>query len=133
MAIGWLTVLKMVPWTDVISNAPVIADGAKKLWKAAAKKTPPIAPATQEGPATLLPESSATAVLQAQLASVEATVATLHQQMLASSELITALADQNAQLIKRIEVMRVRLWCLVGAMAALCVLVVINLDLLPVG
>ncbi|OGB32758.1 MAG: hypothetical protein A3F78_08140 [Burkholderiales bacterium RIFCSPLOWO2_12_FULL_61_40] len=133
MAIGWLTVLKMVPWTDVISNAPVIADGAKKLWKAAAKKTPSPAPATQEGAAILLPESGATAVLQAQLASVEATVATLHQQMLASSELITALADQNAQLIKRMEVMRIRLWCLVGATAALCVLVVVNLNLLPVG
>ena len=29
MAIGWLTILKTVPWTEVISNAPKVADGAK--------------------------------------------------------------------------------------------------------
>jgi hypothetical protein len=32
MAIGWLAVLQLVPWSDVISNAPKIAEGAKKLW-----------------------------------------------------------------------------------------------------
>ena len=31
MAIAWLTVLKMVPWGEVINNAPKVADGAKKL------------------------------------------------------------------------------------------------------
>ena len=42
---------------------------------------------------------------------LEAAVADLHSQMLASSELIRELADQNAQLIQRIEINRVRvLW-----------------------
>lgn len=32
MAIPWMTVLKLVPWNDVIRNAPQIADAARKLW-----------------------------------------------------------------------------------------------------
>lgn len=38
MAAGWLTVLKMVPWGDVIENAPKVAQGAKKLWSSVGKK-----------------------------------------------------------------------------------------------
>lgn len=30
MAIGWLAVLQMVPWSDVINNAPKVAEGAEK-------------------------------------------------------------------------------------------------------
>ena len=33
MAISWLSVLQAVPWSDVISNAPKVAEGARKLWK----------------------------------------------------------------------------------------------------
>ena len=110
MAIGWLTVLKMVPWSDVISNAPVVADGAKKLWKAVGKK--PVTPAPSASPvAQMMPESKALALLQAQIVALEATTADLHSQMLASSELINALAEQNTQLVKRVEANRTRvLW-----------------------
>ena len=41
MAIGWLAVLKMVPWSDVIENAPKVASGAKKLWNSVGKKSAP--------------------------------------------------------------------------------------------
>jgi hypothetical protein len=59
---------------------------------------------------------------------LEAAVSDLQSQMLESSELIKALADQNAQLIQRIEANRVRtLWLsaatAVVAMAALLGLV----------
>ena len=36
MAVGWLMVLQSVPWSDVIKNAPKLAEGAKKLWDAVA-------------------------------------------------------------------------------------------------
>jgi len=39
MAIGWLTVLSHVPWTEVINNAPKVAEGAKKLWKSVSGKS----------------------------------------------------------------------------------------------
>lgn len=126
MAIGWMTVLKMVPWGDVISNAPVVADGAKKLWKAVARKSPAPAPSGKSGQSALPAGSDAIATLQAQLAAVEATVLDLHNQMLASSELIKALADQNAQLIKRVEVNRIRLLWLAAAMAVLGIVLIVN-------
>jgi uncharacterized membrane protein len=43
--------------------------------------------------------------------SLEATTADLHNQMLASSALINALAEQNTQMVKRVEANRIRvLW-----------------------
>ncbi|MDO8251299.1 MAG: hypothetical protein Q7T78_16480 [Rhodoferax sp.] len=100
MAIGWLTALKLIPWSDVISNAPMVVEGAKKLWSAVAKK-----PVTPE----LSPASSQSAVLAGRVTTLEATVSDLHTQMVASSELIKALAEQNSQLIVRVETQRVRI------------------------
>jgi len=108
MAIGWLTVLKAVPWAEVVSNAPRIAEGAKSLWTAIGRKRGgPAAGARGVQPvATGAPASLAT--LQAQLAATEATVAELHNQMRESAELIKALAEQNTQLVQRIEANRKR-------------------------
>jgi hypothetical protein len=109
MAIGWLAVLKMVPWRDVISNAPAVADGAKKLWKSVAKKSSsPVAGSASSAP-RVVSESQAVMLLQARVDTLEALTTDLQGQMLASSELINALAEQNAQLVKRIELNRVRL------------------------
>jgi hypothetical protein len=123
MAIGWLTVLKMVPWTDVISNAPAVAEGAKKLWKGVAKKAPATAADAGFAPGSAsdsLDPPSLTS-LQMQLTATEAAVADLRQQMLASSELIKELAEQNAQLIKRVETNRARLVWLALFTAALAI------------
>jgi hypothetical protein len=126
MAIGWLTVLKMVPWGDVIENAPKVATGAKKLWDTVGKKRTPQAPTVSTTAVALMPPSVAS--LQAQITELQAALADLHQQMLQSSELIESLAEQNTQLIGRIELNRKRLlwltllalglavWLLVGAM-----------------
>ena len=108
MAIGWMTVLKLVPWGDVIENAPKVANGAKKLWQSVGKKPVPAAPVPPV-PDTLGSAPPAVAALQAQLSELQVAVADLHQQMLASSELIQSLANQNTQLIKRVEANRVRL------------------------
>ena len=111
MAVGWMSVLKMVPWSDVISNAPMVADGAKKLWSTVAKKTGaateaevPVTPAAAHD----LPAAELLALLQAQLARQDARIGELHQQMLSSSELIQSLAEQNTQLVQRVEANRVR-------------------------
>jgi hypothetical protein len=136
VAVSWLTVLKLVPWTDVIKNAPAVADGAKKLWKSVGKNT---APATDEVPPppasalSTLPESQAIALLEHQLGALEVTVAELHQQMLESSELIKALADQNTQLIKRVEVNRRRIWGLAGLILMLGLILVMKMVLPQIG
>ncbi|SFC36963.1 hypothetical protein SAMN05216344_11564 [Polaromonas sp. OV174] len=113
MAIAWLTVLQSVPWAEVVSNAPKVAAGAKKLWNAVAKKTPPVlADSAPQAQAALSPEAQAIAALEARILALEAASADLQNQMVASSELIQALAEQNTQLIIRVEVMRRRLWWL---------------------
>ena len=116
MAIGLLTVLKLVPWSDVIQNAPLVADGAKKLWGAVGKKTP-VPAAAASADSVLTPELQTGAALQARLAAMEEATNELQQQMLASSELIKALAEQNTQLIQRAEVNRLRLLALAGVTA----------------
>lgn len=110
MALNWLTVLKIIPWTEVISNAPKVADGAKKLWKAAARKPPAKHLPADENP----PQA-----LDARVAALEAATNDLNSQMLASSELIKSLAEQNEQLIARLERQRRSLrWLLVAVLAA---------------
>ena len=109
MAIGWLTVLKMVPWTDVISNAPKVADGAKKLWGSVGKKQPVASVPPFDAGADLPPETPSVIKMAARLAVLEAASRELHSQMLASSELIATLAEQNTQLIQRVERNRVQL------------------------
>lgn len=106
MAIGWISLLKTVPWAQVIATAPVVAEGARKLWNGVAKKhasPPPAQHAPMRGGA----ENGDP--LQAQVDALEAVVADLHEQMLSSSELIKALAEQNTELIKRVESNRIRL------------------------
>lgn len=125
MAIPWLAVLQSVPWTDVISNAPKLADGARKLWSTvggnAAPQEAPVPPAQPVSS----PEAQAIATLEARALALESAVKDLHGQMLSSSELITALAEQNAQLVSRLEIMRGRMLWLgaVGGVLALAALV----------
>ena len=107
MAMGWLTVLKSVPWGEVISNAPRVAEGAKKLWQTVSRKPSP--PATRSS-------------TENELAQLRAAVDDLHKQMLASSELIKALAEQNTELVRRIELNRVRLIWLGGAAGVIAVI-----------
>lgn len=111
MALGWLALLKTVPWTDVISAAPQVAGGARSLWDAVAKKSPAkISPvADVEG---------GSARIASRVDQNEAAIAALHAQMLSASEIITTLADQNSIMVARIEVLRIRFLWLTGIAAA---------------
>lgn len=130
MAIGWLAVLRSVPWSEVIRNAPKVAEGAKKLWKAVAKKpSPPPAAASANSPAAAAPAAQSLAALETRVSALEATVADLHGQMLASSELIKALAEQNALLVQRVEANRLRLLRLSMATAIIAAAALLGLVL----
>lgn len=109
MPIPWVTVLQAVPWSEVIRNAPKVAEGAKKLWNTVGKKpSSPEVVETSTQP-TVSPESQTIADLEARAEALEATVSDLHEQMFAASELIKALAEQNTQLVQRIEANRVHM------------------------
>ena len=122
MAAGWMSVLKMVPWSDVISSAPKVADGAKKLWSTVAKKAGVAGESAPEEPTAEpqdLPAAELLALLQGQLARQEAGLADLRQQLLSSTALVQTLAEQNAQLVQRVEANRVRVRWLTLAVALL--------------
>ena len=70
----------------------------------AGESAPAEAPATPQD----LPAAELLALLQEQLARQEEALSALNQQMLNSSELIQSLAEQNAQLVQRVEANRVR-------------------------
>lgn len=127
MSISIFSVLKMVPWGEVISKAPEIADGARKLWKAVAKKPAASETATETPASEPSAETLSLASLQTQLAAAEARITDLHTQMLETSELIEALADQNAQLVKRLEVNRIRTMWLTGSVVVLVVVTLTTL------
>ncbi|MES2546913.1 MAG: hypothetical protein V4575_04345 [Pseudomonadota bacterium] len=124
MAIGWLALLKAVPWAEVVRKAPEIAESAKKLWGTVARKSP-----HQESEVRTVFTSKDQELnwLKDRLDSVETANSELHNQMLTTSELIKALADQNAQLIKSVELNRIRIIRLsiitsvIGVIALYCV------------
>jgi hypothetical protein len=116
MALGWYSLLKTVPWSDVIATAPVVADGAKKLWKSMAKK-PTVAPGPV--PTAVAGEPSSQAQLQARIAALELGAEEMRAQLRISSELIQSLAEQNKELVQRVEAHRVRLMWTSAAVVAL--------------
>ncbi len=96
MAAGWLTALKLVPWSDVITLAPKVLDGAKSLRDAVARRGTAV-PVSTEAPA-----ASPEAVAEC-LQALSAATATLQTQMAETTELLRSVAEQNAQLVAQLE------------------------------
>jgi len=109
MAIGWLTLLKAVPWVEVAKKAPEVAESAKKLWNTIAKNSSKPEVEVQTETTIFTSEDQEIKWIKARLTANEAAYSDLHNQMLASAELIKALAEQNAQLINAVELNRKRI------------------------
>jgi len=95
MAVGWMTALKLVPWGDVIEATPQILQAARRLLGQ-----------TQKGPATTaapLPNGT-----EDGLAALRQRVQALEAEHQASAVLIGSLAEQNAQLVRAVDALRVR-------------------------
>ena len=146
MPIPWLTILKNVPWSTVIDTAPTVADGAKKLWKTVstraqshedggdvATESPAAAQQARSADEDVAPRTADGAALRAvealdtKLAALQGDVAELEHQLLASTELINTLADQNALLIQRVEANRIRTVWLTRASIALAIAAALGL------
>jgi len=117
MAVGWLSLLKTVPWSDVVSNAPMVASGARKLWAAVARRSSGSLPHAAVAPT----EHDTLSALESRVALLETSAAELHGQMVTSSEVIKALAHQNAQLVTRLETMRIGIRWVSGVLAVLAI------------
>lgn len=110
MAAGTIiTVLSNIPWGQVVENAPKVADGALKLWGAVTGRKKQDSNQNERSAVATDATLSEADLQKARLLRLEKDVQSLHDQMQASSELIKALAEQNTQLVQRIELTRVRL------------------------
>jgi hypothetical protein len=133
----WMTVLKLVPWGEVVKNAPQVAEGAKKLWDTVGRgggaQNAASPPATADTASEVVAGASADEVLTARLAAAELSVAQLHEQMQAASKLINALAEQNTELVARVEAHRARTLWLAGSVALTGVMALVALVAVSVG
>jgi len=117
MAAGTIiTVLSNIPWGQVVENAPKVAEGAARLWKAVTRKKPDQSP-DANAKAVVDAAQSDTEVMKRRFVAMEEHILHLEEQMGASVDLIKALAEQNTQLVRKIELNSVRLLRLATATA----------------
>ncbi|WP_138517127.1 SlyX family protein [Limnobacter alexandrii] len=103
MPAGWVTVLQMVPWGEVIKNAPKVADGAVKLWSSVSKKKVYDETGSEISDVILASDPEAVEKLEYRLQAAEQTITDLQAQVVQSAEVIKELASQNTQLVAQIE------------------------------
>ena len=114
MAVGWVAALKLVPWGDVLEATPQILQAAKKLLGSTRQGTADAAAGTLAGAG-----DAATPPVALQLQQLRERVARLEQEQQESAVLIQSLAEQNAQVVQAVEVLRLRNQRLTGASALL--------------
>ena len=114
MAVGWVAALKLVPWGDVLEATPQILQAAKKLLGSTRQGTADAAVGTLAGAG-----DAATPPVALQLQQLRERVARLEQEQQESAVLIQSLAEQNAQVVQAVEVLRLRNQRLTAAIALL--------------
>jgi len=127
MGIG--VVLSAIPWTEVINAAPTVIENAKKLWSAVAKKPVQAEPPAEAGSQTGV---QAIALLEERIAELETRTGNVSTQMRESTAIIKTLAEQNSQLIARIEANRKQIFLAVVASTVTAVVAVASLVLVLV-
>ena len=95
---GWIAVFRGIPWMQLIVAAPAIARGARRLWTEIRQPS----------------ETGATGGRADRLESLEAQVAELKRELLASTQVIQAMAEQNERLLEAVGILRMRVLMLAG-------------------
>ncbi len=124
MAIGWLAALKLVPWSTVLEAAPHIVKGARSLI-AKTKETPSAATTTPPPPEEPLSDSDKLTNLNRRFHEMQANIVELNNEQKSSAELIQLLAEQNAQIVKAIDIFRTRTKLLIVICGILSVVTVL--------
>ena len=119
MAAGWVAALKLVPWGDVIEATPQILQAARKLLGTTQKGNADAAAGALEGGTVGEPAMP----VALQLQHLRDRVAQLEHEQQESAVLIQSLAEQNAQVVRAVEVLRQRqqrLTVAAGILAVAC-------------
>ncbi|MFC7206138.1 hypothetical protein ACFQOZ_04325 [Comamonas endophytica] len=106
MAISWITALKLVPWGDVIEATPQVLKAAKGLLRKKEAAAEAAATAAAEPAARLATPSTAGEQALQLIQTLEARIRQLEQGQQQSAELIQQLAEQNAQVIRTVDLLR---------------------------
>lgn len=114
MAIGWMSALKVIPWSDVIDAAPGLVKGARKIFTRSQQT---------ETPAAAAEPGNSGVDLSGRVSQLEASMAQMAEQQGATARLIESLAEQNARIVEAVDILRVRTRLLMGA----CVLLALAL------
>lgn len=117
MAFSWIAAFKVIPWGDVIAAAPTVARTARDLWRGLSKSRTVETVASADGAA---PGGTAPTAVE-EMRSLRADLTETRAQLLASSAVLQALAEQDEKLIAAIEVLRVRTRVLAIVCVALAV------------
>lgn len=99
MAFGWITVLKIIPWKDVLENAPHIAKAAKNLYAGTKNNT-----SSSSGTA----DSSAPRSDNGNKESRDSRLHEIEREVLDLNSVVRSLAKQNVRIVEAIEVLRIR-------------------------
>lgn len=114
MALPWLTALKVIPWGNVIEHAPTVLKAARKLMDR--QKGEPV---PGFGTAVDLAGEAVPSLgeLKNRLIAVQLQLDEHAQMQSQLTETVAALAEQNAQLVSAVQVLRQRTRALVWSMA----------------
>lgn len=127
MALPWLTLIKAVPWADVIEHAPTVVSGAQKLWQRLPGRGGAVPPPITTTPAVADAGQSLSAQvveLRAGVVAAEQQVAELQGRLSESNALIRDMAEQQARMLAQIETHRRALRWTAGIAAVALVLAV---------
>ena len=108
MAISWVSALKLVPWGDVIQAAPTVLKAAKGLMKKSPEQELEDAaqaafPASAE---SQTPAANAGELALQKVAQLEARIQQLEAAQRASNQVLEKMAEQQAQIVKSVGLLR---------------------------
>lgn len=108
MAISWVSALKLVPWGDVIQAAPTVLKAAKGLMKKSPEQELEDAaqaafPASAE---SQTPAANAGELALQKMAQLEARIQQLEAAQRASNQVLEKMAEQQAQIVKTVGLLR---------------------------
>ena len=118
MPIPWSTLIKVIPWTELVTAAPKIVEQARRIAAAARRSRAEAAPA----PAPAAPAEPGV-TLETRVARLESQIVAMSEEEVSSAELLKSLADQNAQIVAALQAVNARARRLVIAVAVLEALV----------
>ena len=108
MAISWVSALKLVPWSDVSQAAPTVLKAAKGLMKKSPEQELEDAaqaafPASAE---SQTPAANAGELALQKVAQLEARIQQLEAAQRASNQVLEKMAEQQAQIVKTVGLLR---------------------------